>query len=143
MESLATCATIFLLLALLVGVEVRADLGNGAMGSWIGGEVVVFAVDRGATVRKRMGPEAPTACRKVVTFVGELGLSATLPPPLVVKLLGLTMRTIEGAAPAAGPFPEELTPWPLLESKMILLPGPAVVEVAAVATAEAAPGATV
>lgn len=70
-------ATIFLLFA---GVEVRADLGNGAMGSWIGGEVVVLA-DRGATVRKSMGPEAPTACRSVVTFVGdEPGLSeATLP----------------------------------------------------------------
>ena len=127
---------VFLLFA---GVEVRADLGRGAMGSWIGGAVVVLATaaDRGATVRKRMGPEAPTACLSVVTFVGEFGLSATL-PPLVVKLLGLTMRTIEGAAAA----PLGFTPaaWPLLESKMILLPGPAAA--AEVATEAAPPGTT-
>ena len=80
-----------------VGLLVRADLGNGAMGNCMAGAVVEEGL--GATVRSNMGPVAPVAGLR--TLVGELGDRVSLPPEVVVRLLGLTMRTMEG--PPAGP----------------------------------------
>ena len=96
---------------------VKADLGNGAIGSWMGGAAV--EVGLGATVRNKIGPVAPVAGLR--TLVGELGAKANLPPDVVVRLLGLTMRTMEGPPPTP-PLPLTGMAWPLLESKMILLP---------------------
>lgn len=67
-----------------------------------------------------MGPVAPPAGLK--TLVGEFGARASLPPEVVVRLLGLTMRTMDGPPPTP-PLPETGMAWPLLDSKMILLPG--------------------
>ena len=103
-----------------VGLLVRADLGNGAMGNCMGGAVVEEGL--GATVRSNMGPVAPVAGLR--TLVGELGDRVSLPPEVVVRLLGLTMRTMEGP-PAGPPLPLTGMAWPLLDSKMILLPGAA------------------
>ena len=84
---------------------------------------------RGATVRNKMGPVAPVA--GLNTLVGELGARVNLPPG--ARLLGLTMRTMEGAE-TTPPLVPTGKAWPLLDSNMILLPcGPpvAVVTVAA------------
>lgn len=83
-------------------------------------------VGRGATVRKRMGPVAPEAGLKVAILVGEFGLagvSFNFPPAAMpeVRLLGLTMRTIEGAPETTAPLLTGMG-WPLLDSKIILLP---------------------
>lgn len=102
-----------------LGLLVRADLGRGAMGNWIGGAAVELP-GLGATVRNSMGPVAPPAGLR--TLVGEFGAKASLPPDVVVRLLGLTMRTMEGPPPTP-PLPETGIAWPLLDSKMILLPG--------------------
>jgi hypothetical protein len=67
-----------------------------------------------------MGPVAPPAGLR--TLVGEFGARASLPPEVVVRLLGLTMRTMDGPPPTP-PLPETGMAWPLLDSKMILLPG--------------------
>ena len=103
-----------------LGLLVRADLGRGAIGNWIGGAAVELP-GLGATVRNSMGPVAPPAGLR--TFVGEFGAKASLPPEVVVRLLGLTMRTMEGPPPTP-PFPETGIAWPLLDSKIILLPVP-------------------
>ena len=104
----------------VVGLLVRADLGNGAMGNCMGGATVEEGL--GAMVRSKMGPVAPVAGLK--TLVGELGARVSLPPEVVVRLLGLTMRTIEGP-PVGPPLPLTGMAWPLLESRMILLPADA------------------
>lgn len=103
-----------------LGLLVRADLGRGAMGNWIGGAAVELP-GLGATVRNSMGPVAPPGDLR--TLVGEFGAKASLPPEVVVRLLGLTMRTMEGPPPTP-PFPETGIAWPLLDSKIILLPVP-------------------
>ena len=103
----------------VVGLLVRADLGSGAIGSCMGGAAV--EVGLGATVRSSMGPVAPVAGLR--TLVGEFGDKVSLPPDVVVRLLGLTMRTMEGPpAPPTVPLPLTGMAWPLLDSKMILLP---------------------
>ena len=77
-----------------------------------------------------MGPVAPEAGLR--TLVGELGDKVSLLPEVVVRLLGLTMRTMEGPLPVPiPPLPLTGMAWPLFERRMILLPPPpAAVDVA-------------